>query len=152
MNKSLELTIAGKSAFLIKMADLNFVNPEKSNNLMTYNTSSLIDSLQFMTSPEFKSSIRNTDTVYKITFKISAGIGTKLNETSIAHNFDFRHSVLISFKSLNDKGESKIFWKLSGCNDFYFLELMQPCSELVIEFCERFLVEEIGNGKCGKDV
>lgn len=123
--------------------------PETYNSI-TFNTSTLLETLKLIPSSEFQSKITNTDKVYSISFKISSGIGTKLNETSFAHFFDIKHSVLITFESTIGKKESKIFWKLSGSEEFHFLELVQHCNDLVTEFCGRFLVKEIVDGNCGK--
>lgn len=114
-----------------------------------HSTSSLLESLRFINSLDFKLKITDTNKVYKISVKISSAIGKKLNDTSFAHCFDIKHPVLISFESIETK-DIKIFWKLPGDEEFYFLELTQHNCDLVAEFCRSFLLEEIGKGRSGK--
>ena len=133
------------------MANPNIEYIKRTYDSVTYSRSSLSESLKFIASSDFLSKITKTDKVHNISFKINNGVLTKLNETSFAHFFDTEHLVLISFESTTEERESKIFWKLSGCEEFYLLELPRHCNELLTEFCRRFLFEEIGNNNCGKN-
>jgi len=109
---------------------------------------STASALEILSKLNFKSENYENQKIFHIKIKIT-GIDENLNEACFSHCFDVSSSVLIAFKS---EKEVKIFWKTSTCEKFYSIQIYESFNEISLDFCEKFLINEIIKNKNGKEI
>jgi len=112
----------------------------------------LSEALSLFSSNKFISSLNeiNDEKIVCISFKITENLSEQLNATSFSHHFSDKSSVIISFESIIDEHEAKIFWKNCEREKFKTLRIAEDYDGTVIKYCKRFLLETFKNQEASK--
>ena len=94
----------------------------------------------------------------KINFVINEKLSDELNATSLAHYFLKEKSVRITFRSIAENSENKIFWKLKSTKDeddhheqkFHLLNIEDDPDGAVTEYCQNHLDDALMKDFYGK--
>jgi len=97
------------------------------------------------------------DNVIKINFLINEKLSDELNATSFAHHFPKENSVRITFRSIIENSENKIFWKLKNTNNgngqqqkFHLLNIEEDPDGAVTEYCQSHIDHAMIKGLSGE--
>ena len=111
---------------------------------------SMSAALSLLSEPNYGNRAIIDEKIIKIKFKINEKLDDQLNETSFKHHFQAGSSVLITFDATAVDGESKVFWKLHGQENFKLLRLPEDLDGTVTEYCRNYLEISLMNGNIGE--
>lgn len=106
--------------------------------------------LELLSQDWFKTKILKMHNLIGINFKIDEKLEEKFNDKPHFHEFNDKESFVVGFQSTLGGHESMIYWKVPNRKQFYSIYIDDE-TEDVTNYLHYFLIEEIKNGKCGKE-
>lgn len=117
----------------------------------------IADAIKSLSTHNYGPNAITEDNIIKIKFLINEKFSEELNATSFDHYFSKENSVRITFQSIVENCENKIFWKLKSTNNgngqqqkFHLLNIEEDSDGAVTEYCQSHIDHELMAGFYGK--
>ena len=126
-----------------KLPEFNFVE--------VTNIPTATKGLELISKDWFKLIICEPKVLFGINLRIHEKVDENFKEKPHFFEVNFKDSFLISFQSTTGECESKTYWKIPSRGSFYSTYIDDDEDENVLAFFQEFLIEEINDGKSGKE-
>ena len=111
---------------------------------------SITEALSSISSKNSESNENSGREFREIKFYVNEELGEDFDERSFGSNFKSEYTVLVTFHSVVENFQTKIFWKTANQQKYYLLEIFDNKEGSATKICHNFIVEELKNKRTGK--